>query len=140
MNQQPQMKADIVKVVASLTERSKSEATIVETGILNDMLRHLRNSFHPAGEEFNSIELGWNNKLQLAIQDCLQRLAKKMGDPTPIYEMVTLNLEKLSSVAAISRSTISSLLVLSHIMVSVPELMRMQQVKFHIILITDNSS
>jgi hypothetical protein len=126
------MMADIVKIVATLAQKSMSEATVVETSILNDMLRHLRNSLHPGEEAAEYSEFGMNKELQLAIPGCLQRLAKKMGDPTPIYAMVALNLEKLSSVAAISRSTICSVLVFSHILVSVPELIQMQQVMFHL--------
>ena len=131
VNQRPQVKSDIVKVVASLVQKSRFEATVVEVSVLNDILRHLRNSFQMVVDLSDCVELGWNKELQLGIQECVQVLAEKLGDPVPIYEMMALNLENLSSVAAISRNLISSLMVLVHVVVSLPRLTQFKQVIFY---------
>jgi hypothetical protein len=125
------VKADIIKVFASLVRKSRSEATVLEIGVLNDILRHLCNSFENVMETSDSAVVIWNKELQLAIQECLQGLAAKLGNPVPIYEMMGLNLEKLSSVGGSFRSMISALMVLVHVVVSLPQLMQRKQVISH---------
>lgn len=127
IKQHPQMKADVAKVVANLARQSKSEATVVEISVLSDILKHLCNSLQASIEAFSHEELEWNKGFQLAIQDCLLELSRKVGDCTLIYEMMASTLEKLSSNPSVSRSTVSSLVILARITASLPSLTQMQQ-------------
>lgn len=124
------MKADVAKVVANLARQSKSEATVVEISVLSDILKHLCNSLQASVEAFSHEELEWNKGFQLAIQDCLLELSRKVGDCTLIYEMMASTLEKLSSNPSVSRSTVSSLVILARITASLPSLTQMQQASF----------
>eukprot|EP00250_Pteridium_aquilinum_P019525 c24467_g1_i1 orf=242-3247(+) len=127
IKRQPQMKADVVKIVANLARQSKSEATVVDISVLSDILKHLCNSLQASVEASSHEELEWNRVFQLAIEECLLELARKMGDSTLIFEMMALTLEKLSSNPAVSRSTVSSLLILARTMASLPSLAQTQQ-------------
>ncbi|KAI5058253.1 hypothetical protein GOP47_0026944 [Adiantum capillus-veneris] len=127
IKQQPQMKADVAKVVANLARQSKSESTVVDISVLSDVLQHLRISLQACGEDSSHEHSRWNKDLQSAIQECLIELARKLGDCTLICETMALTLEKLSSNLAVSRSTIHSLLIIADILASLPSLARSQE-------------
>lgn len=122
MIQEPKIKADVVSIAACLARQSKSKATAVEIGVLSDMLRHLRNTLQVSLEGSPLLKLDYNKDLQLAIQEFLAELVKKVGDLTPIFEIMALTLETLPSVAMSSRSTIHSLLIFGGILASQPAL------------------
>lgn len=127
IKQQPQMKADVAKVVAHLARQSRSETTIVEISVLSDVLRHLRVSLQASLEAPSHEDLECNRGLQSAIQECLLELGRKLGDCALICEMMALTLEKLPSNSVVSRSTMCSLLIMADIMASLPRLARSQE-------------
>ncbi|KAH7429732.1 hypothetical protein KP509_09G063300 [Ceratopteris richardii] len=123
---QPQMKAAVVKIVASLTQDSKTESTIVEINVLNDIFRHLCSTLQASTGAVAYEDLEQNKGLQSAIQDCLLKLVRKLGDFGLICEMMALTLEKLSQ-STTSKSTMSALLILADIVASLSNLARKQQ-------------
>ena len=135
VNQRPQVKSDIVKVVASLVQKSRSEATVVE---VNSTVATLESSIEKYKSDLQDSQT-YNVDLETKLKEVEDKylvtekkvLVEKLGDPVPIYEMMALNLENLSSVAAISRNLISSLMVLVHVVVSLPRLTQFKQVIFY---------
>ncbi|KAG0492014.1 hypothetical protein HPP92_005051 [Vanilla planifolia] len=111
----PQLKSSIVHIATSLVKQLRLSSVAVDIGVASNLCRHLRKSLEVTAEIAGAEEVSWNFLLQGSIEDCLLEIAKGIGDVSPLYEMMTFMLEKLSSVTLVARSTIGSLLILAHI-------------------------
>ncbi|KAJ7515837.1 hypothetical protein O6H91_22G030400 [Diphasiastrum complanatum] len=121
---QPQLKTSIVTITANLARQSNPKANVLEVGAVSDLIRHLQKSFQSFSETASPPEMetpNWNSSLQTAIEECLTEFAKRIGDASPILEMMAVVLEKLSTNVLIARSTIESMSVLAFILFSLPE-------------------
>ncbi|XP_078438492.1 protein SEMI-ROLLED LEAF 2 [Wolffia australiana] len=105
------LKSEIIKISAGLIQQQRSMNVIPEIGVVADLCRHLRKSLQVTSDEESAL----NSALQSSIQSCLVEIVKGINDAQPLFEMMALSLEELPSVAAASRATIGSLLLLSHI-------------------------
>ncbi|KAG2244504.1 hypothetical protein Bca52824_093666 [Brassica carinata] len=123
----PELKAYIIQVAGCLAKLIiRTSSYLRDISFVNDLCRHLRKSFQAAtsgsiGEE----ELNLNSMLQNSIEDCLQEIAKEIGNTQPLFDMMAVLLEGLPSSGAVSRAAVGSLLILTHAM-STPS-MRSQQ-------------
>ncbi|MCO5561783.1 hypothetical protein L7F22_015407 [Adiantum nelumboides] len=120
VSQDLQVKSDIVSIAASLARQSKSKSTAIEIAILTDILRHLRNTLMATTEASLQPMLGDYTHLQLAIQNFLSEIVKKISNPAPIFETMALTLETLLPAAQFSQNTMSSLLILGSILAGQP--------------------
>ncbi|MCO5586423.1 hypothetical protein L7F22_040363 [Adiantum nelumboides] len=120
VSQDLQVKSDIVSIAASLARQSKSKSTAIEIAILTDILRHLRNTLMATTEASLQPMLGDYTHLQLAIQNFLSEIVKKISNPAPIFETMALTLETLLPAAQFSQNTMSSLLILGSILAVQP--------------------
>jgi hypothetical protein len=112
----PQMKADIIQSATSLVCQLRSRCVIAEMGVVSDLCRHLRKCLEAIGQNGSGIEeSNWNESLQNSVEDCLLEIVKGMTDVRPLFDMIAITLEKLPESVAVSRATIGSLLILSHI-------------------------
>ncbi|XP_078160554.1 protein SEMI-ROLLED LEAF 2 [Carex rostrata] len=112
----PQMKADIIQSATSLVCQLRSRGVVAEIGVVSDLCRHLRKCLEAIGQNGSGIEeSNWNESLQNSVEDCLLEIVKGMTDVRPLFDMIAITLEKLPESAAVSRATIGSLLILSHI-------------------------
>eukprot|EP00249_Psilotum_nudum_P022334 c28475_g1_i1 orf=207-3284(-) len=121
VSHQAQMKADIVEITTILARLSKAKATVTEVGVISDLFRHLRRTLQCSLEASGPLERNWNNSLQMALEECLLEFARKVGDANPIFEMMAVALEKLSTTAVVARTTITALSILSDLVTSLPD-------------------
>ncbi|XP_020690415.1 uncharacterized protein LOC110105315 isoform X1 [Dendrobium catenatum] len=111
----PQLKSNIVQIATSLVKQLRLRSVIAEIGIVSNLCRHLRRSLQVTVEMVRPEESSWNFLLQDSIEDCLLEIVKGIGDVSPLYDMMTITLEKLASIAIVARATIGSLLILARI-------------------------
>ncbi|CAL4959970.1 unnamed protein product [Urochloa decumbens] len=111
----------IVKVASNLARHAKLKASVTIASAISDLIKHLRKCMHFAIEASNAHadDAKWISALHVALEDCLVQLTEKVGDVSPILDMVGVMLENLSHTATIARSTISSVYRTSQIAASV---------------------
>ncbi|GLT88420.1 hypothetical protein SLE2022_064470 [Rubroshorea leprosula] len=126
----PQLKSYIVQVAAALTRQIRSGGVLAELCFVSDLCRHLRKSFQATLELAGEQELNLNIMLQNSIEDCLLEIAKGIGDPRPLFDMMAITLEKLPSSGVVARATIGSVMILAHMISSVLALSQSQQQVF----------
>ncbi|KAK1267713.1 hypothetical protein QJS04_geneDACA015603 [Acorus gramineus] len=107
---QPDMQLDIVEVTTCLAQKSEVQSSVAIIGAISDLMRHLRKSLHCSLDNANLDDdiIKWNNKFQVAVDDCLVQLSKKVGDAGPVLDMMAVMLENLSAAVSFARSTISA--------------------------------
>lgn len=116
------MKRNIVALTAVLARQSKTKATVAEVGAMSDLSRHLRMSLQMSmqssvpGSVFDE-----NISLQAAIEECLMEFGRRVGDAGPLLDMMAATLEKLSTKAIVSRSTIQAVSVLALAVAYLPD-------------------
>eukprot|EP00252_Welwitschia_mirabilis_P012459 TRINITY_DN27535_c0_g1_i1.p1 TRINITY_DN27535_c0_g1~~TRINITY_DN27535_c0_g1_i1.p1 ORF type:complete len:1007 (-),score=225.24 TRINITY_DN27535_c0_g1_i1:173-3193(-) len=115
----PQMKADIIKVVGLIARQSTPKTTAFEVSIVNDLCRHLRRSVQVTMEAAGQVEISYNLSLQNSIEECLLELTKRVKCPEAIFSMMAMALEKLSTVPTVARASIRAMLILSQIVATV---------------------
>ncbi|TKW18256.1 hypothetical protein SEVIR_5G420200v4 [Setaria viridis] len=117
----PAKQINIVKVASNLARHAKLKASVTIATAISDLIKHLRKCMHFAIEASNAHadDDKWNSALHVALEDCLVQLTEKVGDVSPILDMVGVMLENLSHTATIARSTISSVYRTSQIAASV---------------------
>ncbi|KAG2593567.1 hypothetical protein PVAP13_5NG012501 [Panicum virgatum] len=117
---EPAKQISIVKVASNLARHAKLKASVTIASAISDLIKHLRKCMHFAIEASTRADDGkWNSALHVALEDCLVQLTEKVGDVSPILDMIGVILENLSHTATIARSTISSVYRTSQIAASV---------------------
>ncbi|KAK1313502.1 hypothetical protein QJS10_CPA06g01533 [Acorus calamus] len=118
---QPDMQLDIVEVTTCLAQKSEVQSSVAIIGAISDLMRHLRKSLHCSLDNANLEDdiIKWNNKFQVAVDDCLVQLSKKVGDAGPVLDMMAVMLENLSAAVSFTRSTISAVYRTAQIIASV---------------------
>ncbi|KAK3011819.1 hypothetical protein RJ639_010626 [Escallonia herrerae] len=119
---QPDMQLDIVEVIASLARHTKIQPSVALVGAVSDVMRHLRKSIHYS---LDDADLGadlikWNRKFREAVDECLVELSYKVGDAGPIFDIMAVMLENISSITVIARTTISAVYRTAQIVASMP--------------------
>lgn len=124
----PQIKSHVIQVATALARQIRSKAILAEIGFVSDLCRHLRKSLQATIVSAGEQDLNLNISLQNSIEDCLLEIAKGIGDVRPLFDMMTITLEKLPSVGMVARATIGSLLILAHMISLASPLIRSEQV------------
>ncbi|KAF9619808.1 hypothetical protein IFM89_009559 [Coptis chinensis] len=123
----PQVKSNIICIAATLAHQFRSIAVAVESGIVDDLCRHLRKSlqatFALTGEKENNL----NVLLQNSIKDCLLEIIKGVGDAQPLFDMMAITLEKPIPVGVAASATVGSMLILAYIISSATSSSHSQQ-------------
>ncbi|KAK8638609.1 hypothetical protein V6N13_137024 [Hibiscus sabdariffa] len=109
----PQLKSYIIQVAAALARQVRSRGVLAEIGFVSDLCRHLRKSFQATLESVGEQDTNLNILLQNSTENCLLEIAKGIDDARPLFNMMTISLEKLPS-GTVAHATIGSLMVLAH--------------------------
>ncbi|XP_054801806.1 protein SEMI-ROLLED LEAF 2 isoform X3 [Prosopis cineraria] len=120
---QPFLQLDIVEVTSSLAKHAKAQPSVAIVGALSDLMRHLRKSIQYSFEtNIDADTINWNKKFREAVDECLVQLSIKVGEAGPILEVMGVMLENISTITAISRTTISAVYQTAQIVASLPNL------------------
>ncbi|KAL3843542.1 hypothetical protein ACJIZ3_000945 [Penstemon smallii] len=111
----PQIKCHIVQTASLLARQVRSESVISDMGFVSDLFRHLRKTFQATAESVEEQELNLNATLQTSIEDCLLETVRGIIDVRPLFDMMTITLEKLSPVRVVARAALASLIILAHV-------------------------
>ncbi|KAA8536735.1 hypothetical protein F0562_029213 [Nyssa sinensis] len=114
-------------------------AAVVNIGFVSDLCWHLRKSLKATVELLGEQESNLNVSLQNSIEDCLLEIAKGVADTRPLFDLMAITLEKLTSVETAAQATFGSLMILanmislasvsSHSQLVFPEALLVQLVK-----------
>ncbi|GLT96388.1 hypothetical protein SLE2022_140120 [Rubroshorea leprosula] len=115
----PLLKSNVVQVATALARQIRSGAVLSELCFISVLCRHLRKSFQATLELAGEQQLNLNVMLQNSVEDCLLEIAKGVGDPQPLFDMMAITLEKLPSAGIVAQATIGSLMILAHMVSSV---------------------
>ncbi|XP_008453385.2 protein SEMI-ROLLED LEAF 2 [Cucumis melo] len=115
----PQLKSCVIQVASNLARQIRSGAVLADIGSVSDLCRHLRKSLQVTVDSVGQQELDLNISLQNSIEDCLLEIAKGIGDARPLYDLMAIFLENLTS-GVVARATIGSLMVLAHMISLAP--------------------
>ncbi|CAH9127155.1 unnamed protein product [Cuscuta epithymum] len=118
----PDMQIDIIEVATSLARVTKVQSSVTIVGAFSDMMRHLRKSIHCS---INDTDLGeevrnWNRRYRAAVDECLVQLSYKVGDASPILDVVAVMLESISSIPVIARNTMTTVYRTAQIVAALP--------------------
>lgn len=109
----PQLKSHIIQVASALASQIRSGAVLEEIGFVSDLCRHLRKSLQATAESVGEQESNVNSMLQSSTEDCLLEIARGIGNIRPLFDMMSISLEKLPS-GTVARATIGSLMIVAH--------------------------
>ncbi|KAK4272528.1 hypothetical protein QN277_021072 [Acacia crassicarpa] len=120
---QPNLQLDIVEVTSLLAKHAKAQPSVSIVGALSDLMRHLRKSIQCSFEtNLDADIVSWNKKFREAVDECLEQISIKVGEAGPILEAMGVMLENISTITAISRTTISAVYRTAQIVASLPNL------------------
>ncbi|KAI3788224.1 hypothetical protein L2E82_00981 [Cichorium intybus] len=120
----PDMQLDILEVTTSLAKEAKKEASVALVGAIADVIRHLRKSVHLALDDANlgADVIKWNNKFHELVDKCLVELTSKVGDSSPIFDIMAGMMENIPSITVIGRTTVAAVYRTAQIVASLPNL------------------
>ncbi|XP_022150364.1 uncharacterized protein LOC111018549 isoform X2 [Momordica charantia] len=112
----PQIQIDIINVTTQLAQNAKLQASVTIIGAITDLIKHLRKCLLCSSEDTDKL----NADLQLALENCISRLAQKVGDAGPILDMLAVVLENISINNISARATISAIYQTAMTVASIP--------------------
>ncbi|KAH9627082.1 hypothetical protein KSS87_023770 [Heliosperma pusillum] len=115
----PALKSCIVQVAATLARQMRSGITLADVGCVVDLLCHLRKSLQATAGPIGEEDMNLNVHLQNSIESCLLEIAKGTNDPSPLFDLMVIALEKLAPAGLVARATLSSVVILAHVTVAV---------------------
>ncbi|CAH1419506.1 unnamed protein product [Lactuca virosa] len=120
----PDMQLDILEVTTSLAQETKKEASVAIVGAIADVIRHLRKSVHLALDDadLGADTIKWNKKFHDLVDKCLVELTSKVGDSSPIFDIMAGMMENISSITVIGRTTVAAVYRTAQIVASLPNL------------------
>ncbi|KAI3682379.1 hypothetical protein L1987_82319 [Smallanthus sonchifolius] len=120
----PEMQLDIIEVTTSLTHETRKEASVAIVGAITDVIRHLRKSVHLALDDadLGADVIKWNKKFHEVVDECLVELSSKVGDASPIFDIMAGMMENLSSITVIARTTVAAVYRTAQIVASLPNM------------------
>ncbi|XP_071720584.1 protein SEMI-ROLLED LEAF 2 [Rutidosis leptorrhynchoides] len=120
----PEMQLDIIEVTTSLAHETKTDSSVAIVGAITDIIRHLRKSVHLA---LDDADLGadvtnWNKRFHEVVDECLVELSSKVGDASPIFDIMAGMLENISNITVIARTTVAAVYRTAQIVASLPNM------------------
>ncbi|CAA2959618.1 Hypothetical predicted protein [Olea europaea subsp. europaea] len=110
-----QIKSHVILTASTLAHQIRLQTVISDIGFVGDLCRHLRKSLQATAESVGDQELNLNVTLQASIENCLLETARGIVDVQPLFDMMSVTLEKLPSVKVVARATLMSLIILSNV-------------------------
>ncbi|KAK9057715.1 hypothetical protein SSX86_022551 [Deinandra increscens subsp. villosa] len=120
----PDMQIDIIEVTTSLARDTRKEVSVAIVGAITDVIRHLRKSVHLALDDadMGADVIKWNKRFHEVVDECLVELSSKVGDASPIFDIMAGMMENISSITVIARTTVSAVYRTAQIVASLPNL------------------
>lgn len=120
----PDMQLDILDVTTSLTRETKIKPSFAIVSAINDILRHLRKAIHNSVTDANlgADAITWNRKFQEAVDECLVELSSKVGDASPIFDIMAAMLENISNIKVIAQTTVAAVYRTAQVIASLPHM------------------
>ncbi|KVH94768.1 Armadillo-type fold [Cynara cardunculus var. scolymus] len=120
----PNMQLDILEIATSLARETKIKASVAIVSAINDIIRHLRRSIHHSLTDANlgSDVIKWNRKFQEAVDECLVELSSKVGDASPIFDIMAVMMENISNIKIIAQTTVAAVYRTGQIVASLPNM------------------
>lgn len=120
----PDMQLDILEVITILARETKIKPSVAIVGAVNDILRHLRKTFHHSLTDANlgAEAINKNKKYQEAVDGCLVELSSKVGDASPIFDIMAAMLENISSIKVIAQTTVAAVYRTAQVIASLPHM------------------
>ncbi|XP_031476158.1 protein SEMI-ROLLED LEAF 2 isoform X2 [Nymphaea colorata] len=104
------VQVNIIEVITHIAYHSKMQASVEIIGSISDLMRHMRkhiqysldSSYHEGEKKkFNGMFLS-------ALENCIIQLTNKVGDAGPVFDIMAVMLENISSNSVLARTTIST--------------------------------
>ncbi|KAI3678057.1 hypothetical protein L6452_37336 [Arctium lappa] len=120
----PNMQLDILEIATSLARETNIKASVAIVGAINDIIRHLRRSIHHSLTDANlgADVINWNRKFQEAVDECLVELSSKVGDASPIFDIMAGMMENISNIKIIAQTTVAAVYRTGQIVASLPNM------------------
>ncbi|KAJ9565394.1 hypothetical protein OSB04_001360 [Centaurea solstitialis] len=120
----PNMQLDILEIATSLARETKIQASVAIVGAINDIVRHLRRSIHHSLTDANlgPDVIKWNRNFQEAVDECLVELSSKVGDASPIFDIMAGMMENISNIKIIAQTTVAAVYRTGQIVASLPNM------------------
>ncbi|KAK1412920.1 hypothetical protein QVD17_34524 [Tagetes erecta] len=121
---QPNMKLDILEAVTLLARETKIKPSVAIVSAVNDIVRHLRKSIRQSltDAKLGSEVMETNRKFQELVDECLVELSSKVGDASPIFDIMAAMLENLPTVKAVSQTTVAAVYRTAQVIASLPHM------------------
>ncbi|XP_073150707.1 protein SEMI-ROLLED LEAF 2 [Henckelia pumila] len=111
----PHTKCHVIMTATCLARQIRSEYFISDMGFVSDLCRHLRKSCQATAESVGEQELNLNTALQTSTENCLWEIVRGVVDVRPLFDVMTITLEKLPPVKAVAHAALSSMIILAHV-------------------------
>lgn len=110
----PEVKSYVVQTATTLARQIRIGSMLSDIGVVSDLCRHLRKSLQATADSVGEQQVHSNLMLQTSMEECLLEIAKGISDTGPLFDVMAITLEKLSTVRVAARATVGSLIILSH--------------------------
>ncbi|CAI9103529.1 OLC1v1002029C2 [Oldenlandia corymbosa var. corymbosa] len=110
----PEIKSFVIKTATYLARQIRSGSVLSGIGFVSDLCKHLRKSLQATFGSVGEQESDMNVRLQTSLEDLLLEIAKGISDARPLFDIMAMLLEEISSVKAVAKATIGSLVILAH--------------------------
>ncbi|XP_056857578.1 protein SEMI-ROLLED LEAF 2-like, partial [Raphanus sativus] len=118
---QQSIQVNMVNIATCLVLHAKQRASSAMTGVIAELIKHLRKCLQNAAEsDLSADETKQNSELQHALENCIAELSNKVGNAGPILDMLAVVLETISTNVLVARTTASAILRAAHIVSVVP--------------------
>ncbi|KAI3806547.1 hypothetical protein L1987_22454 [Smallanthus sonchifolius] len=120
----PNMQLDILEVLTSLARETKIKPSVAIVSAVNDIVRHLRRGIRHSLTDANlGVEvMKWNRKFQDSVDECLVELSSKVGDASPIFDIMAAMLENIPNVKVIAQTTVAAVYRTAQVIASLPHM------------------
>ena len=120
----PNMQLDILEIATSLARETQIKASVAIVGAINDMIRHLRRSIHHSltDAKLGADVIKWNKTFHEAVDECLVELSSKVGDASPIFDIMAVMMENISNIKIIAQTTVAAVYRTGQIVASLPNM------------------
>lgn len=122
---QPILQIDIINITTQVAQNVKQQASVAVVGAISDLIKHLRRCLQNSAEatDIGNDAYTFNTKLQSSIEMCILQLSNKVGDAGPIFDLMAVVLENISSSTIVARTTISAVYQTAKLITSVPNVL-----------------
>ncbi|KAI3750265.1 hypothetical protein L2E82_20898 [Cichorium intybus] len=121
---QPDMQLNILEVATSLARETNIKASVAIVGAISDIIRHLKRCIHQSLTDKNlgADVVNFNKTFKEAVDECLVELSSKVGDASPIFDIMADMMENISSVKVIAQTTVAAVYRTAQVVASLPNI------------------